>query len=288
MKETHRHEMKAMKQSHQQSLNEVKQAYELLSQAHERQFKELEQKYQRILDEVERSNGHQQEEIRNIKWNQTRQKDRLLEQARIVTMTEVEKVSNSLDKVEAQIQAISYELREKQRSLQREIDDQRKIVTLKTHATCCPLPRTPFYFTIINLDHYQKNNYMFNSGPFYSHPGGYKMMVTVYPNGARERKGTHVSIYIGICLGEFDDSLKWPFDGAVTIQAYNRTLKEWSAETTVTLNDTQCDLGTVNRPVNTLVDSKKGCSDFIPLDNFAANYVKSTNAARFKVVGVCI
>ena len=53
---------------------------------------------------------------------------------------------------------------------------------------------------------------------FYTHPHGYRMCVRVDLNG----KGTHVSIYICMMSGPFDDSLQWPFRGDVTIQIVNQ------------------------------------------------------------------
>ena len=53
------------------------------------------------------------------------------------------------------------------------------------------------------------------SPPFYTHYGGYKMCLMVHPNGYKEVRGSHVSIYIHMMSGEFDDHLQWPFPGAI-------------------------------------------------------------------------
>ena len=37
-------------------------------------------------------------------------------------------------------------------------------------------------------------------------------------NGFGRGKGTHVSVYVHLMRGEFDDLLKWPFCGEVTMQ----------------------------------------------------------------------
>ena len=59
------------------------------------------------------------------------------------------------------------------------------------------------------------------SPPFYTHPHGYLMCIRVCPNGYGDGWGTHVSIYTYIMQGPFDDSLKWPFRGQITIQIVN-------------------------------------------------------------------
>ena len=56
------------------------------------------------------------------------------------------------------------------------------------------------------------------SPPFYTHVGGYKMCLRVDTNGLCSGKGTHVSVYVYLMKGEFDDRLKWPFSGEVVVE----------------------------------------------------------------------
>ena len=60
------------------------------------------------------------------------------------------------------------------------------------------------------------------SEPFYTHPGGYKMCLSVVTNGCGDGQSTHISIYIFLMRGEHDEQLKWPFCGAITIQLLNQ------------------------------------------------------------------
>ena len=64
------------------------------------------------------------------------------------------------------------------------------------------------------------------SPPYYTHPHGYKMCVRVNPKGNLDGKGTHVSIYNHMMQGPFDDSLKWPFRGEITIQIMNQIMNQ--------------------------------------------------------------
>ena len=43
--------------------------------------------------------------------------------------------------------------------------------------------------------------------------------------------------------------LRWPFDGSITVQAYNRTTEQWSNEHTITMNKDIC-----NKHVERCVD----------------------------------
>ena len=77
-------------------------------------------------------------------------------------------------------------------------------------------------FTMTNFDEYKRDNDKWYSPHFFTHPNGYKMCLEVHANGSGGGKGTHLSV--GLCLiqGEFDDQLKWPFRGAITIKLVNQ------------------------------------------------------------------
>ena len=89
-------------------------------------------------------------------------------------------------KQEKEIKAIKNETRELEREM-------------KTLESKCALleksinPTPPFYFNN-NFEHYKKNELCWHSLPFYSHPGGYKLTVQVWPNGVGTYKGTHVCV----------------------------------------------------------------------------------------------
>ena len=47
------------------------------------------------------------------------------------------------------------------------------------------------------------------------------MCLNVDANGFAEGKGTHVSVFVYLMQGEFDNELNWPFKGTVTVQMLN-------------------------------------------------------------------
>ncbi len=63
---------------------------------------------------------------------------------------------------------------------------------------------------------------IFYSTPFYTHPGGYKVIIRVYANGVAGGAGTHVSVFTKISEGRYDNQLSWPFKGSVTYQLLNQ------------------------------------------------------------------
>ena len=62
----------------------------------------------------------------------------------------------------------------------------------------------------------------FKPHPFYTYPQGYRMQLSVNVHGDGAGKGTHISVFLSLMKGEFDNQLKWPFRGSVTIQLLNQ------------------------------------------------------------------
>ena len=89
------------------------------------------------------------------------------------------------------------------------------------HATGTYKPRGA-EFTMTDFEEYQKDNDVWISPHFYTHTNGYKMCLTVDANGSGPGRGTHLSVYVCLMKGEFDDQLKWPFRGTVTFKLMNQ------------------------------------------------------------------
>ena len=75
------------------------------------------------------------------------------------------------------------------------------------------------------------------SPAFYTHPHGYRMCVRVDPKGCGDGEGTHVSIFVFMMRGPFDDYLKWPFRGEITIQVVNHAGDHDHVEYTIAYDD---------------------------------------------------
>ena len=60
------------------------------------------------------------------------------------------------------------------------------------------------------------------SPPFYTSQHGYRLCLRAYLNGDGSGKGTHISLFIVLMKGEFDDLLSWPFRHRVTLTLINQ------------------------------------------------------------------
>ena len=162
----------------------------VIQDAHKKEIKEIKSNHEEELSELKQANEVQQQEMRSL-------------------MDEMKRTHQKMyDSLRAYVDEQSKVQKRKLVALEEEC------ASLRTHTT--PLPLPPFYILMKNVDHYLKSNNQYTSEPFYSHPGGYKMVVVAYPNSS---PSTHLSVGITILRGEFDDQLKWPFNGEVTIQA---------------------------------------------------------------------
>ena len=114
------------------------------------------------------------------------------------------------------------------------------------------------------------------------------MSMDVFPNGLDSERGMYMGVYVAILRGEFDDQLHWTFDGSVTVQAYNRTIQQWSKERTIVLNQNASGVEKVKRCVNQLGLVSWGFPKFLSQSQLKTDYLKDTDMVRFRVTKVVV
>uniref|UniRef100_A0A2K6L4A9 TNF receptor-associated factor n=1 Tax=Rhinopithecus bieti TaxID=61621 RepID=A0A2K6L4A9_RHIBE len=68
-----------------------------------------------------------------------------------------------------------------------------------------------------------KPNFECFSPAFYTHKYGYKLQVSAFLNGNGSGEGTHLSLYIRVLPGAFDNLLEWPFARRVTFSLLDQS-----------------------------------------------------------------
>ena len=95
--------------------------------------------------------------------------------------------------------------------------------------------------TMTDFKLYKENNEVlckvWYSPPVYTHRQGYKICLRVEANGWGDGEGTHVSVFVHFMRGEFDDSLKWPFRGAISVRLIDQLHGEDHWKYTFTYDD---------------------------------------------------
>lgn len=84
--------------------------------------------------------------------------------------------------------------------------------------TPCSIP--PVELVMGGFPYHKANCDQWFSQPFYSHPEGYKMCLSVFANGVGRGRSSHVSVFANLMSGENDSGLEWPFRGHVVVQIH--------------------------------------------------------------------
>ena len=122
------------------------------------------------------------------------------------------------------------------------------------------------------------------SPSFYTHPDGYRMCIRVDPNGDGDGKGTHVSVFIYLMKGQFDDHLKWPFRGEITIQIVNQDGDHDHVEKTIPYNDKTPDANAGRVTDNKVRASGWGKHKFLAHTDLGYNAARKTQYLKDDII----
>ena len=137
----------------------------------------------------------------------------------------------------------------------------------------------PIEFSLPNFERHKKQNLVWYSPAFYTHPQGYRMCLRVYPNGTGRGLRTQVSIYTCLMQGPFDGGLKWPFRGDLTIQIVNQDGDNKHLEKVIPYTD-QTDDDTAGRVTDKERSDSWGFSQFFPHSSLGYNAASNTQYLR--------
>ncbi|XP_035664230.1 TNF receptor-associated factor 2-like [Branchiostoma floridae] len=111
-----------------------------------------------------------------------------------------------------------------------------------------------------------------DSPNFYTSRYGYKMFARIYLDGDGEGKGTHISVFLVIVKGDYDQLLTWPFRQKITFECVDQNGGSGVMESY------RPDVASAafKRPTNT-ANIASGCPLFVPLSE-----LKNTHRALVK------
>ena len=119
---------------------------------------------------------------------------------------------------------------------------------------------------------------------FDTHSHGYCMCIEFHANGHKSGKGTHVSIYTRLMRSPYDDHLKWPFRGRITIQIVNQAGDHSHMEETIYYSDKTDDdtAGRVSDKKRS--DHGKGFHKFLAHTDLEYNAAKNTRYLKDDII----
>ena len=134
-------------------------------------------------------------------------------------------------------------------------------------------------FTLTDFSKRKQFNNSYLSAPFYSRNHGYKLCLMVYSNGVDSGKDTHVSFYLILMAGEYDDQLVWPFVSNFDIELLNwrKNVMHCNEIVDFGVNDQADKVPKEN--IRGLYQKSSGYSQFIPHSSLAYN--STTNAVEY-------
>ena len=62
-----------------------------------------------------------------------------------------------------------------------------------------------------------------DSPPIYTSLSGYKFFMRIYPKGDDGGDGRHIGLFVGMMKGDFDNRLKWPFCGRISLSMLDQS-----------------------------------------------------------------
>lgn len=101
------------------------------------------------------------------------------------------------------------------------------------------------------------------SPPWYTHPDGYKLCTHLYLNGNGTRVGSHISVFLSVMKGEYDQSLSWPLIGRMSFFLLDLDQKHFPI--VQTLYSDRKSLSFQRPPPNSDMNIASGCPDFAPV-----------------------
>ena len=126
----------------------------------------------------------------------------------------MQQLGGQLQQRDEQIKQVKQKMKEKDKqidSLQSKIQE----ITPHVHSP-------PYYCTLSNYQQVKARDSYIDSPSMYTHPGGYKFGLTLYPNGYELGAGTHVSVLVYSVKGDHDAELKFPVKFTITVQLLNQ------------------------------------------------------------------
>ena len=127
--------------------------------------------------------------------------------------------------------------------------------------TCTSVP--PLTLVLSGFYGYKTSGAWWQSRPFYSHPCGYKFRIEVKPSGSGSGSGTHLSVYVHLMKGEFDDKLKWPLNAVINFRLIDQSPVSRHFESKVSFSSENEASSRVTG--DRIAGTGRGYSQFLPL-----------------------
>ncbi len=198
---------------------------------------------------------------------------------------EIAKIQTQLKRRDQEVSQLKTRLQ----SVEDELDDVKTDCVVLKSTVFLP----PIDFAMTDFAKHKQNTIQWLGPPFYSHLGGYCFCLSIDANGSEDGTGTHISLYVNIMKGEFDEHLRWPFRGEIEVMLCNQRKSDGSISETI-LFDYDAPLEVSDRVMHgEVAESGLGIPKFIEHYHLGFNQSKNTeflknNCLRLRVCRVTV
>ena len=157
---------------------------------------------------------------------------------------------------------------------------QRRCLAIESRVCLCPIE-----LTMTDFKHYKQEHDQWFSPSFYTHTRSYRICLEV--SACASTRDTHIGVFAHLMQGEFDNSLKWPFRGDITIHLLNQLQNKGHYAKTIYFTHTTPDKNG-SRVTACAMNEGWGVLNFISYDKLAYDQVRNcqylyNDCLRFRV-----
>ena len=144
----------------------------------------------------------------------------------------------------------------------------------------------PFEFTLFDYKENKERKDSVYAPSWYTHPGGYKLQIRLWPKGLIYGSGTHLTLYFYLLKGQNDSMLKFPARFTITLELLNQHRDQ--DHYTKKLTSSAIEKKAIARDTPIIVDFQ-----FIPNVNLTWNEHKQTqflkhNCLTFRISNIVV
>lgn len=165
---------------------------------------------QRQMDNLWVENAFLKQEVTQIRQELDELKKELLSFSGKYKKTQAEREEeqkNTLQKLESNLS-----------ELRTDFEHSRMSLSQQCYSVQASVGVFPMEFVMTDFSLCLERKEEWRSVPFYSHLQGYRFCLTVNPS---ETEDSHLAVHASLMHGEYDNKLKWPFHGEITVQLRN-------------------------------------------------------------------
>ncbi len=157
----------------------------------------------------------------------------------------------------------------------------------QTDTSLCPVelprayrPHKPVEFSMTNFEQHKRGFDHWLLPPFYTRCKGYKMRLMVFAGGCGEGANVqrYISAFFMLVRGEYDEQLKWPFQGKFSLQLLSQSGDKRHHKVPITFDAStpdHCRSRVLDQPDGEPGSNRWGKTKFIPHSELTPKYLQN-------------